>query len=138
MSNIGFFIDDTRELEIPHQFQQVTSESDWIVFRHVRDMVRSEVFEDQPAQFVCFDYYLEHPFTGMDAMHEIVYHYEANGWSLPTASFHSSDPSMNLKMKEAWVEFGGPIIGEVPKSAVQSSPKPLSSVAKHFRRNKKK
>lgn len=142
---IGIFIDDTRDLEVPHQLRD--KDIEWHLFRDLRSLYNSEVFRQQRADYVCFDYYLDDRGreTGLDAIRIVSEHYFEQGWELPAASFHSSDPSCNIKMGQTWRHMRGPVLVEEAKPlsagrqavvAAVEKKKRVSGVAIHFRRNK--
>lgn len=135
-----FFIDDTKPLETPKALQDEVC--DWTVFRSLREFRTSEVFKTQPADVAVFDYYLNGngSQTGLDAIEIMVSRYTAQGWPLPRAAFNSSDSECNERMRKIWLSYGGRLVQVELPSEVLSAPSPrkVSGVAAHFRRNKTK
>lgn len=105
---IGIFIDDERPLTVPTQLRD--KDIEWHIFRSIREMRRSAIFNTDPVDYICFDYYLTGSETGMDALTVMMFEYRAEGWPLPAANFHSSDPSCNEKMALEWYNAGGKFV----------------------------
>lgn len=132
---VGFFIDDLRNLEIHPYLEKVDIE--WHVFRNLRSFVNSDVYNKVKADYISFDFYLDGSVRGTDFIFQILHDYKEKNWDLPIASFHSSDKSRNDLMQELWESHGGRSLENLKPVTEVVINKPLSSVAKHFRRNKK-
>lgn len=102
---IGFFIDDERDLEVPYDLRN--KDIEWHLFRSIRDLRKSEIFQTKRAEYICFDYYLKGGETGLDAAYTTIMHYNEMNWQLPIANFHSSDPSCNKRVAKEWYNNTG-------------------------------
>jgi hypothetical protein len=133
-----FFVDDTKELVVPKLLQDV--ECEWHTFRSLREFHNSEELKSAPADVIVLDYYLNDSGTqtGSDAMHILYSLYSSKKWLLPRAVFNSSDSSCNDIMRKLWATYNGPLlVPQVQLSVNTPVPRRVSSVAAHFRRNKK-
>lgn len=132
---IGFFIDDSKILEIPPQLSDLNIK--WHIFRSYREYVKSKIFLEVKADYILFDYYLGAGATGTDVLLETQHHYSEMGWDLPSAHFISSDPSCNELMRNIWVnKFDGKTLSDSVVKKEKFVNNKVIDIRSHFRKNK--